>query len=47
MHVDGAYSWFRKDHPFLRTLLADPELGYQRPSRSDIFTGHWSIAFLC
>jgi hypothetical protein len=41
MHVDGAYSWFRKDNPHLRTLLADPELGYQRPSRSDIYQVRW------
>ena len=36
MHVDGAYSWFRKHHPELVTFLASPELGYQRPSRTDI-----------
>jgi glycosyl transferase, family 25 len=41
MHVDGAYSWFRKDNPQLVTLLADPELGYQRPSRSDIYPARW------
>lgn len=41
MHVDGAYSWFRKDNPELATIGACPELGYQRPSRSDIFLLGW------
>lgn len=41
MHVDGAYTWFRKENPQFRTLLAIPELGYQRPSRSDIFAATW------
>jgi hypothetical protein len=36
MHVDGAYSWLRRDHPELSTWLALPELGHQRPSRTDI-----------
>ncbi len=36
MHVDGAYSWLRKDHPQFDTWLATPELGHQRPSRTDI-----------
>lgn len=36
MHVDGAYSWFRKDHPACDTWVADPQLGFQRPSRTDI-----------
>lgn len=36
MHVDGAYSWLRKDHPELETWLATPVLGIQRPSRTDI-----------
>jgi glycosyl transferase family 25 len=36
MHVDGAYSWLRRAHPELTTLLATPELGHQRPSRTDI-----------
>jgi glycosyl transferase, family 25 len=38
MHVDGAYSWFRKDHPALQTWLATPHIAVQRPSRSDIHT---------
>lgn len=36
MHVDGAYSWLRRAHPELETLLATPMLGHQRPSRTDI-----------
>lgn len=36
MHVDGAYSWFRKDNPKYETWVADPQIGYQRPSRTDI-----------
>lgn len=36
MHVDGAYSWLRRDHPTLSTYLAAPPLGYQRASRTDI-----------
>jgi glycosyl transferase, family 25 len=41
MHVDGAYNWFRRDNPASNTLLANPELGYQRPSRSDISDLAW------
>lgn len=36
MHVDGAYSWFRRNHPELETWIASPQLGSQRPSRSDV-----------
>lgn len=36
MHVDGAYSIFRRQHPDLRTLAARPAIGAQRASRSDI-----------
>jgi len=36
MHVDGAYSWLRRSYPHIETWLATPELGYQRPSRTDI-----------
>lgn len=36
MHVDGAYSWFRKDNPNFNTLVVQPPLGHQRPSRTDI-----------
>jgi hypothetical protein len=41
MHVDEAYNWFRKDNPQLTTVIATPELGYQRPSRSDILQLAW------
>lgn len=36
MDVDGAYCWFRAAHPDLATWLAQPQLGLQRPSRTDI-----------
>ena len=36
MHVDGAYSWFRKDYPEVETWAAQPQMGFQRPSRTDI-----------
>ncbi len=36
MHVDGAYNWYRRSRPELTTWLARPQLGHQRPSRSDI-----------
>lgn len=41
MHVDGAYSWFRRAHPHYVTLIAQPELGHQRPSRTDIHDLNW------
>lgn len=41
MHVDGAYSWFRKQNPTYKTLIAYPELGYQRASRTDIHDLRW------
>jgi GR25 family glycosyltransferase involved in LPS biosynthesis len=41
MHVDGAYSRFRADHPELLVFAAIPELGYQRPSRTDIHALKW------
>ena len=36
MHVDGAYDWFRAAHPHLQAWVANPALGHQRPSRSDV-----------
>lgn len=36
MHVDGAFNTFRKQNPDITTLIALPELGVQRDSRSDI-----------
>lgn len=41
MHVDGAYSWFRKAYPEYRTIAAVSALGYQRASRTDIHDLHW------
>jgi len=41
MHVDGAYTWFRRSHPALSTWLAVPELGHQRRSRTDIHPLRW------
>jgi glycosyl transferase, family 25 len=41
MHVDGAYSLYRSQHPELLTLMAVPSLGGQRSSRSDIFPNKW------
>lgn len=41
MHVDGSYTWFRRAHPHLVTLLAVPELGHQRASRTDIHDLRW------
>ena len=41
MHVDGAYSWFRREYPHVRTWIAVPPLGYQRASRTDIHALRW------
>jgi glycosyl transferase family 25 len=41
MHVDGAYCWVRSSNPELNTFIANPELGYQRSSRSDIYKIRW------
>jgi glycosyl transferase, family 25 len=41
MHVDGAYSWFRRAFPQMLTVLATPQIGYQRSSRSDIYDLRW------
>jgi hypothetical protein len=40
MHVDGAYITFRQRHPELLTLVANPSVGWQRSSRSDV-TSRW------
>ncbi len=42
MHVDGAYNWFRSNHPDFYTLVATPPLGYQRSSASDIANYGWA-----
>lgn len=41
MHLDGAYSTFRKQNPDVITLIASPNLGWQRRSRSDISPNKW------
>lgn len=41
MHVDGAYSTVRKSYPELTTYVANPALGYQRASRTDIHQNRW------
>lgn len=46
MHVDGTYSWFRKEHPDLVTLLSVPEIAHQRSSQSDIYERTGLDAFL-
>jgi hypothetical protein len=38
MHVDGAYSTFRAQNPEVLTLVSQPNLGWQRSSKSDIRT---------
>jgi hypothetical protein len=40
MHYDGALTMFRAANPDILTLIAQPSLGWQRSSRSDIH-GHW------
>lgn len=41
MHVDGAYTWFRRQHQAFVTAIATPQLGYQRSSASDIADLRW------
>jgi glycosyl transferase family 25 len=41
MHLDGAYSTFRERNPEILTLIAVPNLGWQRSSRSDIAPNSW------
>jgi glycosyl transferase family 25 len=36
MHVDGAYSWFRRAHPEVAAYVCTPSIAQQRSSRSDI-----------
>jgi hypothetical protein len=36
MHVDGAYSWYRREHPAALSVLASPAIAYQRSSRTDV-----------
>lgn len=41
MHVDGAYTTFRMQHPEVTTLIANPTLGLQRASPSNIAGYKW------
>ncbi len=41
MHVDGAFNTFRRRHRDVVTLVADPPLGFQRPSASDVAGQAW------
>ncbi|QTD56254.1 hypothetical protein [Parasphingorhabdus cellanae] len=34
--IDGAYIWYRRAFPDVTTIFAEPALGHQRPSRTDI-----------
>ncbi len=34
--IDGAYVWFRRAHPEVKTVFAEPAIGNQRASRTDI-----------
>ena len=36
MHVDGAYSWFRRAHPGVPAYICVPAIARQRSSKSDI-----------
>jgi hypothetical protein len=41
MHYDGALSTFRRQNPDILTLIAQPNLGWQRSSRSDVAETKW------
>lgn len=41
MHVDGAFSVYRQQHPAFITLVSNPSLVGQRSSRSDIYPNRW------
>lgn len=41
MSIDGAYNWYRKEHPDRKTLISIPPIGYQRSSRSDVHRLPW------
>ncbi|HEU4459265.1 MAG TPA: glycosyltransferase family 25 protein [Methylibium sp.] len=41
MHVDGALNWFRRAHPERLVLLAAEQMGYERPSRTDVHELAW------
>jgi glycosyl transferase family 25 len=39
--IDGAYVWFRREKPWVKTVFAIPPIGNQRPSRTDIGNAAW------
>jgi hypothetical protein len=41
MHVDGSYSWFRRDTPDIRTVATRHQMIVQRASRTDIHATGW------
>lgn len=41
MHVDGAYSWFRRDHPEHASFVTPQPVVGQRASKSDIAPPSW------
>jgi hypothetical protein len=41
MHVDGALNWFRRAQPDRLVLLATEQMGYERPSRTDVHELAW------
>lgn len=49
MHVDGAYSWYRKINSARKTILSVPEIAYQRSSVTDVhektLLSEWAYKF--
>lgn len=41
MHVDGAYCWFRRENPDIRSFICHTAVAYQRPSQTDIYPLGW------
>jgi len=41
MHIDGAYSWFRKEHSDIKTMATKSQWVVQRASRTDIHDTGW------
>lgn len=46
MHVDAAYTWFRRSNPDIRTVAVTEALSLQRSSRSDIHDLRWYDRFV-
>jgi hypothetical protein len=44
MHLDGALTMFRKANPDILTLIAQPNLGWQHASRSDLHSNWFQSA---